>query len=256
MNAVASYLKKRFSRSAHSYDSFSSIHREIAEQLFRITELPDIDTPILEIGAGTGNVTRHLGKYYCKDQIVCLDISKKMLEQISTKKLTRNCIQADFHSLPFQNCFSLVISSTSLHWAQNSKTVIDILDHALLPGGTYSIAIMLDGTYRMLNEIKREITGNGPVTLLPDYSEFKSSLIYGGFSISHTEQVLYKESFGSIDEVFLSIHNLGVSGLSIKPLPRGQLRLLKNKYLHRSIESGEDPFLEYQVGFFTGKKAE
>jgi malonyl-CoA O-methyltransferase len=254
MKTVSAFIKKRFSRSAETYDQYSRIQQDVASYLIEITQLPDTEAPILEIGAGTGILTSHLKKYYCKDQILCVDISHDMLKKIRVKGISDNCIQADFHALPFRQDFSFVLSSTSLHWANDIPSIIEILHSTLRSGGMFSFSIMLQNTYHLLRKVKEGmgITTHG--TLLPDYQEFCSALTASGFSIEYSEVKNFNETFSSIHEVFMSIRYLGVSGLSRNPLPRGILRTLKNRYLAASIEKYSKPCLEYEAGFFTGRK--
>ncbi len=254
MNTVSTYLKKRFSRSAHTYDQYSGIHREIAEYLVHITKLPDIKTPILEIGAGTGILTAHLGKYYSKNQIVCLDISKEMLSRIQAKDLTENCIQADFHCLPFSSPFFFVLSNTALHWASDIESIVNILDQSLARGGIFAIAIMLDETYQLLKTVKSELGCIQNDAVLPNYKTLHNTLLSSGFLLSHAEKKYFTETFNSIDEVFSSINRLGVSGLTKTPLSRGILKSIKNRYLAACIKKYSKPCLEYQVGFYVGSK--
>lgn len=254
MKSVSSFLNKRFSRSAHTYDQYSKIHEDVARHLLSITALPDIESPILEIGAGTGVLTSHLVKHYCKEQMLCLDISHSMLKKIISKNISENCIQADFHHLPFGPTFSFIVSSTALQWANDLHTIAKILSSSLLPGGQFAIAMMLDGTYKLLKTVKEEM-GVAPIsTVLPDFKEMSEVFSQSGFSLKKAERKFFVESFSSIDEVFASIHCLGVSGFTRSPISKGILRSLKNRYLAACLEKDSKPFLEYEVGFFIGTK--
>lgn len=253
MNALSSYLKKRFSRSAYTYDKYSKIHQDVAKHLIKHTELPDIESPILEIGAGTGILTSQLLNYYCKNQIVCLDISSTMLKKIKSKIIDLNCIQGDFNSLPFLPSFNFVVSSASLHWADDTDSIIKILHNSLRKNGVFSIAIMLDNTYHLLKKIKKDIGVPVKNSKLPVHNDFIDKLKSSGFTISRAENNFFLEKFNSIEEVFISIHHLGVSGLNIKPLPRGILKSIKNRYLIACMEKYNSPCLEYEVGFYTGR---
>jgi malonyl-CoA O-methyltransferase len=252
MNTITSYLSKRFSRSADSYDDYSDIHRDIAAHLVHITTLPDIEGPVLEIGAGTGILTSCLRNYYCRDQICCLDISDNMLKKIISKDLTDNCIQADFNNLPFPPVFAFVLSSTALHWANNTYDIIQVLKNSVKTGGIFSIALMTDNTYGLLRSIKSELGIPPNTATLPEYFQFLAELEQAGFTVQHAEKKVFIDTFTSIEEVFTSIQQLGVSGLSRSPISGGTLRKLRNRYLSACMETRKTPFLEYETGFFSG----
>ncbi len=73
---------------------------------------------VLDLGCGTGNLTRQIKLAFPNSSIICLDISETMIEQ-ACKKLKKfdeiSFLIQDFNDLSFQESFDVIISSLALH---------------------------------------------------------------------------------------------------------------------------------------------
>ena len=71
---------------------------------------------MMDLGCGTGTVSKAVKDSYPNVKVTCIDIAAGML-QIAMNKIggNVNCIQADFNKFEFQEKYDLVISSLALH---------------------------------------------------------------------------------------------------------------------------------------------
>ena len=71
---------------------------------------------MIDLGCGTGTVSKAVKGCFPNAEITCVDIAGSMLE-IARDKLggSVNCIQADFNDFDFQRTFDLIVSSLALH---------------------------------------------------------------------------------------------------------------------------------------------
>lgn len=115
-------LKEKFNENAEDYDK---IRRQIIpcfDDLYEITQYlasSKKETPkILDLGAGTGLLTKYLKNKYRKAQFTLIDISEEML------KISRNrfrgqenfkYVVADYCEYDFSDLFDIIVSSLSIH---------------------------------------------------------------------------------------------------------------------------------------------
>ncbi len=102
----------------------------------------DIDTPILDVGAGTGLLGELLYKEGIKD-IYGIDISSQMLSQAKKKKCYSKLVVADLtKQLPFKdNYFGAIISAgTFTHGHVGPKAINELL-RITKSGGLFVISI-------------------------------------------------------------------------------------------------------------------
>jgi len=149
-------IKDNFSRAAKDYDLHSKMHQDIiAELLFR---LPKISlTTILEVGCGTGLLTKRLIESFPEAKIIATDIAQGMVE-FAKKTLAPSppnieFIEAEGEGLPFEdNTFDLVISSSALQWMDCRKALAEF-KRVLKPGGTLAFSTYGPKTLIELKEL-------------------------------------------------------------------------------------------------------
>ena len=76
----------------------------------------------IDLGCGTGTISKSIKNIFPNFNITCVDISEKMLE-IANNKIggNINCIQADFNSFDFPQKYDLIVSSLALHHLENDN---------------------------------------------------------------------------------------------------------------------------------------
>ena len=136
-----------FGSIADSYDSL--IHRAVPrydEMISRLFEyLPPHPGAILELGAGTGNLTCQLADRYPDATIVSVDASKEMLDT-TRQRLGENVshvrlIQSRFEELDLAPAsFDLVCSCISLHHVLDKASLFRAIRAWLRPGGRLGLA--------------------------------------------------------------------------------------------------------------------
>ena len=112
-------IQDNFDRFSQSYDANSAMQQRIARLL--IDHLPKDTAPqsILELGCGTGHLTRHLAALYPQAQITASDISPAMLELAQKNIPAAHNIKfsiIDAQNPQLNDKFDLIISSMSIQW--------------------------------------------------------------------------------------------------------------------------------------------
>ncbi|AFS77783.1 methyltransferase, type 12 [Gottschalkia acidurici 9a] len=120
---IITRIKKNFEEEAKEYDSRILKLIPCYEQMINamISVIPfDKDTSInvIDIGAGTGNVSKAIKDRFKNSKITCLDISKNMIGVAKLKLKGYSDVKyeiEDFYSYSFKEKYDVVISSLSLH---------------------------------------------------------------------------------------------------------------------------------------------
>ncbi len=119
------WVRASFNRSAPRYEEVAVLQREVGARLLeRLPIFTLRPKRILDLGCGTGFLSRGLLSHYPKAQVVSLDLAEGMLREARGKrglkdKLLRRqgFVCADAESLPFaDDSFDMVISNLTLQW--------------------------------------------------------------------------------------------------------------------------------------------
>jgi len=109
---------------------------------FFLKHSKDTDTPILDVGAGTGLVGKYLS-IKSKKEIIGIDISSEMLHQAKLKECYSSLIEADItKKIPLkENSFGAVISAGTFTHGHVGPDAFDELLRITRPGGLFVLSI-------------------------------------------------------------------------------------------------------------------
>ena len=128
---------ERFDEQAISYGRHNDVQTRIAHKL--ASALPDLSRPnILEIGCGTGALTKHLLGRYPAAHFHITDISPKMLEEAQRQVPSSNNIKwtvIDGEAFPADKTYDLIVSSMTFQWFEEPNQSIGALKRLLSPAG-------------------------------------------------------------------------------------------------------------------------
>lgn len=116
-------IKHRFASAAMAYDQHALLQREVADILIQklYKDMDQHPQSILEIGCGTGYLTKQLGFLFPNSHIVGLDLAPAMLKVCRKTYPQGNYLAADGEQLPFTAPFDLIASSLCLQWFQQPE---------------------------------------------------------------------------------------------------------------------------------------
>ncbi len=133
----ADNVAQSFEACVDVYDQYSDIQRRIAQIL--ANELPILERPnVLEIGCGTGALTRHLLDIYKDGKFYITDVSPRMLA--FARKRFRAAPDMRWGLMDGENPISdqrydLIVSNMVVQWFENPDEAFGKLLRLLKPGG-------------------------------------------------------------------------------------------------------------------------
>ena len=146
----------RFARAVDTYDAHAHVQRQVAIRLAEsIAALPLPSHPrILEIGCGTGLLTRELAARIGAADWTITDIAAPMLDVARTVPLPGTARffvvdgeHPDRSDLPAHEQYDLICSSLAVQWFGKLNEGLDRLARRLAPGGYLAVATLADGTF-------------------------------------------------------------------------------------------------------------
>jgi malonyl-CoA O-methyltransferase len=246
----------RFSAAAETYDQHARPQLALAQSV--LSMLPEMSPEqILELGAGTGQLTRLLTERFPEVRIDAVDLAEKMVEHSRAtfaKFPYINWVVDDAQTYWGGDRYPLIVSSSALHWVTDLRKTCENIFACLEPGGTFSLGMMLQNTLKELHELRATIAPEKtPAITLPTYEEVTACLQEAGFNLvrrKHSEEeIVYDDA-----KAFLkAIHEQGVTGGKVStgnaPLNRAELSQLVGDYQENFTSDGR-VYATYETATF------
>ncbi|HSR88205.1 MAG TPA: methyltransferase domain-containing protein [Pontiella sp.] len=238
-------ISRRFSAAAETYDRHARPQLALAQSV--ISMLPEIyPEQILELGAGTGQLTRLLTERFPDVPIDAVDLAEKMVlhSQVKFRRFPQISWKiGDAQSWRGEDAYPLIVSSAALHWVTNLQATCKNIYENLEPGGYFALGMMLKGTLKQLHELRNDIAPEkSPGVTLPTYEDTNACLQAAGFTVErrkHSEEEIFYENASAF---LKAIHEQGVTGGKVSignaPLSRTELGQLVADYQENYAADG------------------
>ena len=253
---------KRFSAAADTYDVLATVQDRVAEEL--LSFIPDGSEPatILELGCGTGLLTRRLLKRFPVAHIDAVDVSSRMIQR--AKESCGPCNRVTWHvadALRFSpvHTYSLIASNASLHWVADLTAAMRHFANFLTRHGDFVFSIMLRGTLAELRQSRQKAAPHKPpLRDLPEMADVLDAVHRAGLTLARSETQEYKITYRSAAAFLKAIHDQGVTGGLLSrghiPLTRGEIENLIMEYEWHFHDQAGMVFATYKTLFVRASK--
>lgn len=211
-------VAKCFSKAAKTYDLHAAMHATIADKLLTFLPLKDNiqnNLRCLEIGCGTGILTKKILELIPSMQLLALDISHGMLGAAKDKigdHANFKLMTADFLKFQEPFCFDLIASSAALHWIKPiEKTILKAYQY-LNQNGKFLFSLMIEGTLPELHHSLAQTAPNKNTRpSLPKRKDILSALNAAKFKIINTQDEALSLFYPNAQSFISSLHEQGVN---------------------------------------------
>ena len=227
-----------FTAAAERYDAHASVQKTVAKRLIRMTARSPAPQRILEIGCGSGQLTRELLDVFPAASVDAIDLSAKMIQQAQCR-LPRhgrvNWAVADAATYQPAVAYQLIASSSCLHWSIPLEGTLQNLASLLDVGGRLLCSVMLRGTLAELHAARLRVApAKPPLAQLPDAEFVCRALGDTRLKIQEGAEQSLTAHYRSAGEFLRSIHRQGLTGGDVSrasaPLNRSQIAALERDY--------------------------
>jgi malonyl-CoA O-methyltransferase len=156
-------IARGFSQAAPHYDEWAGVQRQLAEGL--VHRIPPSLSPasIVDLGCGTGLLSRLLMDLYPAAHLIGVDLAEGMIEVCRTR--WAGDARAEFHVAdvdqgpPAGWVPDLVACNCSAQWFEGGEVTLTRWARILAPGGVWACTLLLEGSFEELVEAYPEATG-------------------------------------------------------------------------------------------------
>ena len=184
-------LRAAFERASAGYESAARMQARVAAELLeRLAAFALEPRVVLDLGAGTGRVTRELKRRYPRALVIALDLAPGMLREARRhqhwwRRFERLC--ADALRLPLADAsVDLVFSSLMLQWCEPLGDAIAEVRRVLRPEGFFAFSTLGPDTLNELRQAWSQADGYNHVNHFADMHDVGDALVRAGL----TEPVL------------------------------------------------------------------
>ena len=249
---------KRFSNASKTYDLHAAPQKQLARTI--VDFLPILENPsILEIGSGTGVLTRKLQEKFPNSKIHAIDIADKMIEFCKSEFSQFNNITwqvADGQFYQNSHLYDLIASNATLHWTSNLSHTLSTIYTNLKPGGLFILGMMLNDTLSELRNLRKHIApkkGDGPI--LPTKKDIDRQISSIGFNIIKENHNHRKVQYSNTQVFLKTIHQQGVTALQRNDLPLNRSELLQLINCYQKVNSDDNGvYATYETAGYLLKK--
>jgi len=178
-------LRASFERASASYEGAADLQARVAAELLERLELFRFEPAVvLDLGCGTGRVTRELKRRYRRARVIALDLAPGMLREARRhqrpwRRFERVC--GDALRLPLRDgSVDLMFSNLMLQWCEPLGAAFAEVRRVLKPSGFFAFTTFGRDTLYELRSAWAQADGYNHVNHFSDMHEVGDALVHAG----------------------------------------------------------------------------
>jgi malonyl-CoA O-methyltransferase len=218
-------MRRAFERSAADYDNVAVLQQEVGARMLERLDLVRIDPATsLDVGCGTGQITRDLMRRYRNGHVIAVDSAFAMLRR------TRDAagwwrkpllLGGDAESLPLADAsVDLICSSLTLHWCNDLDQTLHELRRVLAPRGLLLVTMLGPGTLKELRASWAAADDRDHVNGFIDMHDIGDAIMRAGFADPVVDAEVFQVTYPDALALMRDLKRLGAHN-STYGRPRG-----------------------------------
>ncbi|WKJ88840.1 malonyl-ACP O-methyltransferase BioC [Methylomonas montana] len=252
-------IRRSFAAAAVSYDSLAALQRQVGMALLEKFPLQPAAGPVLDMGCGTGFLTRQLGAANVNQTLLALDIALPMLQAArrNNRNVPADYLCADAEKLPFAaDTVRQIYSNLALQWCQDLAAVFADARRILMSGGQLAFSTFGPATLRELKAAWATVDGFVHVNDFYSSEQIQDFLHTAGLTTVDVESVLYQSRYPSVLALMHELKGIGAHNVSQarnrRPTTRGQLQQMIRHYEVSMV--GQEITASYEIIFVRARE--
>ncbi len=231
-----------FERAADSYDASAVLQREIAKRLGeRLDYIKQQPKTALDVGSGTGYITKDLLKRYPKATVFALDLAHNMaLKSKAQGSWLRKpqVICGDAEQLPLKPAsMDVLISNLMLQWSNDLSKVFTGFHSVLAANGLLLFSTFGPETLTEMRQSWASIDDQPHTSQFSDMHEIGDALLQSGFINPVTDMEMITMTYANVRQLMRDIKQIGATNTDIE-----RSRGLMGKQKLKAFEAAYEQF--------------
>lgn len=249
-----------FERSASGYDAAAVLQNEIGSRLLSRLDFIKLQPKrLLDLGSGTGYITKNILKKYPKSECHAADIAFNMAKKTKQYESWRRKVYAvctDADNLPYATgSFDMVVSNLMLQWCDDLTTTFTGINRILASEGSFMFSSFGTDTMFELRESWKAVDDYEHTHQFVDMHDMGDDLMKAGFQQPVLDMEKITLTYTSLPAMFRDIKTIGATNASLhrnKGLTgKGAFKKLEAAYEEFRTAEGLYP-LTYEVVYGQG----
>lgn len=214
-------VRQSFAAAADGYDALAVLQRRVGETLLAKFPCAGLSQPLLDIGCGTGFLTRHLASRV--PAAVALDIAVPMLQaaQRSCAGLPLAYVCADAERLPFRNdSIGQIYSNLAVQWCEDLSALLGDCRRVLCADGRLVLSTFGPRTLVELKAAWRQVDDFAHVNEFYSAEQIRRFLVAAGWRCFELEVELISQPYPSVLALMRELKGIGAHNVSTYRNPR------------------------------------
>lgn len=222
-----SAVRRSFDAAATTYDEHAFLQREIGDRLLeRLDYIKQSPARILDIGCGTGYVTRKMRERYADSKIIGIDLAPQMaraaarqmpqspaLARLLGRSPSNAFICADAEALPFQaETIDFAISNLTLQWCDPERVAKEVM-RVLRPNGLFMFTTFGPDTLKELRAAFRAVDEAPHVNEFIDMHDIGDVLSHSGFADPVMDQETITLTYAELKAMLRELKGIGAHNI-------------------------------------------
>jgi malonyl-CoA O-methyltransferase len=209
-----SSVRSAFNKASGQYDEHAFLQKEIATRLdAKLDVISGESNIILDLGAGTGLLSKQLSKRFPDSQLICLDFAQLSLKN----NPSNNKICADAYQLPLaNNSVDMVISSLMMQWCPDLKQLFSEIHRVLKNDGLILFSTFGPDTLKELKKSWSVVDSEAHVNTFTDMHDIGDQMLGAGFQSPVMEMEKLTLTYQTVTDLLRDLKAIGAQTVNAR----------------------------------------
>ena len=242
-------IRHTFDRAAADYDRVAVLQREVGQRLLeRLDYIRLQPATVVDIGAGTGHISKALAQRYKQARVMALDLAPNMLRTARRNAGTlarlmrrQNFVCADAERLPLADrSVDMIFSNLTLQWCGALDQAFAEFRRVIKPGGMILFSSFGPDTLKELRDSWAVADNAVHVSAFIDMHDIGDALMRSGFADPVMDAERFTLTYPDVRALMKELKLIGAqnatAGRSRNLTGKGRLRAVTAAYEHHRVQ--------------------